>query len=55
LLDRFDAVLVMRDGHLLAQGSLDELTVDCAEFRRLTAAFRREAPLEPPLDRSNAA
>jgi ATP-binding cassette, subfamily B, bacterial len=42
LLERFDEVLVMRDGHLVAQGPLDELALNCPEFRRLTAALRRE-------------
>jgi ABC-type multidrug transport system fused ATPase/permease subunit len=36
LLGRFDEVLVMRDGRLVAQGSADELALSCAEFRRLT-------------------
>jgi len=40
LLERFDEVLVMRDGRLIAQGRIDELTLGCAEFRRLTTALR---------------
>jgi ABC-type multidrug transport system fused ATPase/permease subunit len=37
LLGRFDEVLVMRDGRLLAQGTPDELALTCPEFQRLTA------------------
>jgi ABC-type multidrug transport system fused ATPase/permease subunit len=37
LLGRFDEVLVMRDGRLIAQGPPDELALNCAEFRRLTS------------------
>jgi ATP-binding cassette, subfamily B, bacterial len=36
LLDRFDQILVMQEGRLVAQGSVDELALTCAEFRRLT-------------------
>jgi ABC-type multidrug transport system fused ATPase/permease subunit len=35
LLGRFDEVLVMRDGRLIAQGTPDELTRSCPEFQRL--------------------
>ena len=56
LLERFDEVLVMRDGRLVAQGSVDELTLGCPEFQRLTAALRRESAAEEgPPSRSNAA
>ncbi len=37
LLGRFDEVLVMRDGRLVAQGTPDELALTCPEFQRLTA------------------
>jgi ABC-type bacteriocin/lantibiotic exporter with double-glycine peptidase domain len=37
LLGRFDAVLVMREGRLVAQGTPDELALTCPEFQRLTA------------------
>jgi ABC-type multidrug transport system fused ATPase/permease subunit len=37
LLGRFDEVLVMRDGRLVAQGAPDELALTCPEFQRLTA------------------
>jgi ATP-binding cassette, subfamily B, bacterial len=36
LLDRFDQILVMQDGRLVAQGSIDEIALTCPEFRRLT-------------------
>jgi len=37
LLGRFDQVLVMQEGHLVAQGSPDELALTCPEFQRLTS------------------
>ena len=37
LLERFDEILLMQDGRLLAQGSIDELLLTCPEFQRLTA------------------
>jgi ATP-binding cassette, subfamily B, bacterial len=37
LLDRFDEILVMHEGRLVAQGSVDDLLLGCPEFRRLTA------------------
>jgi ABC-type multidrug transport system fused ATPase/permease subunit len=37
LLSRFDEVLVMREGRLVAQGTADELALSCPEFQRLTA------------------
>jgi ATP-binding cassette, subfamily B, bacterial len=56
LLDRFDEVLVMREGRLIAQGTVDELTLGCLEFQRLTTALRRENGAEQaPPSRSNAA
>ncbi len=36
LLDRFDEVLVMSEGRLLAQGTVAELALCCPEFQRLT-------------------
>ena len=36
LLDRFDEVLVMRDGKLVSHGSVAELALTCPEFQRLT-------------------
>jgi ABC-type multidrug transport system fused ATPase/permease subunit len=37
LLGRFDQVLVMQEGRLVAQGSPDELALTCPEFQRLTS------------------
>jgi ATP-binding cassette, subfamily B, bacterial len=37
LLDRFDEVLVMREGRLVAQGTVAELSLACTEFQRLTS------------------
>jgi ABC-type multidrug transport system fused ATPase/permease subunit len=37
LLDRFDEVLVMREGKLIAQGTVAELTLSCPEFQRLAS------------------
>jgi ATP-binding cassette subfamily B protein len=36
LLDRFDEVLFMQEGRLVAQGTPDELTLTCPEFAALT-------------------
>ena len=36
LLERFDEVLVMQEGRLVAQGTADELALSCPEFQRLT-------------------
>jgi ATP-binding cassette subfamily B protein len=36
LLDRFDQILIMQEGRLVAQGSIDELALTCPEFQRLT-------------------
>ena len=43
LLGRFDQVLVMRDGRLVAQGTPDELALTSAEYARLTTLAFREA------------
>ena len=37
LLGRFDEILVMQEGRLVAQGSPDELALTCPEFQRLTS------------------
>jgi ABC-type bacteriocin/lantibiotic exporter with double-glycine peptidase domain len=37
LLDRFDEILVMQEGRLVAQGPVAELLLTCPEFLRLTA------------------
>lgn len=49
LLGRFDEVLVMREGRLVAQGTPDELALTCPEFQRLTAlqAVPAAGPAEP--------
>ncbi len=36
LLDRFDEILIMQEGRLVAQGSVEELSLTCPEFQRLT-------------------
>ena len=41
LLDRFDEVLFMRDGRLIASGSVRELSERSEEFRALLGAQRR--------------
>jgi len=43
LLERFDCVLVMHEGRLVAQGSPNELSATSAEFRHLLAAFSKSA------------
>jgi ATP-binding cassette subfamily B protein len=47
LLDRFDQVLVMQEGRLLAQGSVDELALTCPEFQRLTTLQALRSPTGP--------
>lgn len=37
LLDRFDEILLMHEGRLVAQGSIDDLALTCPEFQRLTS------------------
>lgn len=41
LLDRFDEILLLQDGRLIAHGSMAELTESSGEFRALLAAQRR--------------
>jgi ATP-binding cassette subfamily B protein len=41
LLDRFDEVLVMRDGRLVAQGSVAALNASSVEFQQLMAAYNK--------------
>jgi ABC-type bacteriocin/lantibiotic exporter with double-glycine peptidase domain len=55
ILGLFDEVLVMHGGKLVAQGTLDQLTLSCREFQRLTAVHARSAPAEPAPNRSTAA
>ena len=43
LLGRFDQILVMQEGRLVAQGSPDELALTCPEFQRLTSLQNQAA------------
>jgi ABC-type multidrug transport system fused ATPase/permease subunit len=45
LLDRFDEVLVMHNGRLVAQGPASVLSATSPDFRQLVAAQRKEEPL----------
>jgi ATP-binding cassette, subfamily B, bacterial len=45
LLERFDEILVMRAGRLVAQGPLDALILDCPEFQELSARLLRPESL----------
>jgi len=47
LLDRFDQVLVMQEGRLVAQGSVDELASTCPEFERLTTLQAHRPTVTP--------
>jgi ABC-type multidrug transport system fused ATPase/permease subunit len=47
LLERFDEVLVMSEGRLVAQGPLASLAPDSAELRHLLAASRNEGETQP--------
>ena len=38
LLDRFDQIIIMQEGRIVAQGSADELALTCPEFQRLTSS-----------------
>jgi ABC-type bacteriocin/lantibiotic exporter with double-glycine peptidase domain len=40
LLDRFDEVLLMQSGRVIAQGTPDALTLGCPEFRQLASHLR---------------
>jgi len=56
LLDRFDQILIMQEGRLVAQGSLDELSLTCPEFQRLTTLQAdRTAPPPFQADRADVA
>jgi ATP-binding cassette, subfamily B, bacterial len=54
LLDRFDEVLVMHDGRLVAQGAVEELLLTCPEFQRLTASQMPQVSCLPPAERRPA-
>jgi ABC-type multidrug transport system fused ATPase/permease subunit len=53
LLGRFDQILVMQEGRLVAQGSPDELALTCPEFQRLTS-LQPHATVAPPFDDEHA-
>jgi ATP-binding cassette subfamily B protein len=55
LLGLFDEVLVMQGGRLVAQGTADELALNCREFQRLTAGHARAVPDDPHASRSTVA
>jgi ABC-type multidrug transport system fused ATPase/permease subunit len=43
LIGRFDEVLVMQEGRLVAQGAADELALSCPEFQRLMSLLQADA------------
>jgi len=47
LLDRFDEILVMSEGRLVAQGPLDALALTSPEFQRLAMAHGRDSGAQP--------
>jgi ABC-type multidrug transport system fused ATPase/permease subunit len=53
LLDRFDQILVMQEGRLVAQGSADELALNCPEFQRLTT-LQTDRTMPPPFPAERA-
>jgi ATP-binding cassette, subfamily B, bacterial len=55
LLGRFDEVLVMQEGRLVAQGPADELALSCPEFQRLTSLQKQGAAAEFPEGRASVA
>jgi ATP-binding cassette, subfamily B, bacterial len=55
LLGLFDEVLVMQGGKLVAQGTADELSLNCREFQRLTVVHARAAPDDLAASRSTVA
>jgi ABC-type multidrug transport system fused ATPase/permease subunit len=55
LLGLFDEVLVMHGGKLVAQGTADDLALNCREFQRLTAVHARAVPGNPDASRSTVA
>ena len=54
-LDRFDEVLVMREGELVAQGPAAELASSCAEFQRLVTTLHQQGDGLPGPAHSNVA
>jgi ABC-type multidrug transport system fused ATPase/permease subunit len=55
LLSRFDEVLVMQEGRLVAQGTVAELVLSCPEFQRLTSLQRQDSAEPFPEDRASVA
>ena len=55
LLGLFDEVLLMQGGRLIAQGTADQLALNCREFQRLTAVHARAVPDDPDASRSTVA
>ena len=53
LLDRFDRILVMHEGRLVAQGSIDDLALTCPEFQRL-ASLQTHRVVTVPLREEHA-
>ena len=47
LLDRFDHILLMDEGRLVAQGSIDDLALTCPEFQRLTNLHTHRSATPP--------
>ena len=41
LLSRFDEIIMLRDGRLVAQGALQEMQATCAEFQTMLAAYEK--------------
>jgi ATP-binding cassette, subfamily B, bacterial len=46
LLGLFDEVLVMQSGRIVAQGTPDDLALDCREFQRLTQVSQTLEPAQ---------
>jgi ABC-type bacteriocin/lantibiotic exporter with double-glycine peptidase domain len=56
LLDRFDEILVMQEGRLVAQGPIDDLALNCPEFQRLTTLQAdRSAPAPDLMEHASVA
>jgi ABC-type bacteriocin/lantibiotic exporter with double-glycine peptidase domain len=55
LLDRFDEILLMQEGRLVAQGSVDDLALTCPEFQRLTSLQAHRISTPPLRARANVA
>jgi len=48
LLDRFDEVIVMHEGRVVAQGPAALLAATSPDFRQLLASYKQDAQQEPP-------